>query len=144
MYIEFYSGDDSAALNANINQVIKQLGNLTDSKISFRYYMFALPYHIYAMKFSQGFQYMRDVKGDAAAHSYIEYCLNNVEKWSEVNMLNTTMEAFHNQVSSDVSNLLGVDKSAFFLSLLHGNKYDSLAREEYKHLSGSRGVSGTP
>lgn len=128
MYSLNYSGADSAVLNANIKQVIERLGNLTDSKISFRYYLFSLPYHIYSMKFTQGYQYIRDVKGDTAAFNYILYCLSNVEKWSETNMLSTTIESFHNQVSSDVSNMLGVDKSAFFLSLLHGNKYDSLAR----------------
>jgi hypothetical protein len=59
MYLHFHVGDGSADLNQNITELLKKLGNLTDSKISFRYYLLALPYHIFSMKMAQGYYYIR-------------------------------------------------------------------------------------
>lgn len=85
------SGDGSADLNDRIVQVVQQLGNLTDSKIAFRYYLLALPYHIYSTKLSQGYEYVREVKGDQLAYRYIQYCMDHVQAWGESTVLNLTI-----------------------------------------------------
>jgi hypothetical protein len=127
-----------------IQQVSKQLGNLTDNKISFRYYFLSLPYHIYSTKLTQGYYYIRETKGDQAAYNFINYCMSNIEKWSETSTLNLTMNVFESQLTDDVVKFLQVDKSGFALSLRHGTQYDLLAREEFKHVTGSKATSGTP
>ena len=78
------------------------------------------------------------------AYKFINYCMDHVTTWGELYIANTTIEGFESQLAADVADLLQVDKSGFSLSLRHGTKFDLLAREEFKHITGTKGVSGTP
>jgi hypothetical protein len=71
--------------------------------------------------------------------------LSDVAKYGEAAMLNTKMADFENKLTDDVVQLIPtVSRPNFSISLKHGSKYDSLAREEFKHITGSMATTGTP
>lgn len=78
MYKESNTGDGSAEFDQTIRQVISKLSADQLAKITFRYAISALPYHIASFKLAQAVKYVNDQKGSVQALQVVRKFLDNI------------------------------------------------------------------
>jgi hypothetical protein len=81
MYTPSYTGDGTADFDQTLRQTISKLTPDQLSKITFKYAINALPYHIASFKLSQAVKYTNDQKGPAVALQLLRGFLDNIENW---------------------------------------------------------------
>jgi hypothetical protein len=81
MYVRNNAGDSSAEFDQTIRQVISKLSDDQLAKMTFRYAISALPYHIASFKLAQAVRYVFDQRGSAQALQVLRRFLDNIENW---------------------------------------------------------------
>ena len=140
----FDLGDGSADFDKTIQDFTKGLDQDTLSKVSFRYDLNVLPYHISSFKLATAVRYVQAQLGNQEALRVLRYFLENIESWDEKSIEKITINAHLNNIATKVSSLTGLNKDDVRKEIAHYSATDGQTRQWAKYVMGSLRIPGTP
>ena len=144
MYLIADSGDGSADFDKTIQEFTKEIDQDTLNKISFRYDINVLPYHISSFKLATAVRYVQAQLGNQEALRVLRYFLENIESWDEKSIEKITINAHLNNIAAKVSSLTGLNKDDVRKEIAHYSATDGQTRQWAKYVMGSLRIPGTP